>query len=224
MVILFLEIFAVSSAILYLILAAKEDVRCWYAALFSSILYMYIMHTAGLIMESFLQIFYICMAIYGWYIWSNKINVEQELKITSWKKQYHLYAIIIVTLLAIISGFLLEKYTQAALPFLDAFTTWGAIITTYMVAKKIIENWIYWFVIDSISIYLFISRELYLTALLFLIYLIIIIFGYRSWRKKLNYKTILINIVINVNLIKIISWMNKLIIKEQKLFKIFIDS
>ena len=97
MVILFLEIFAVSSAILYLILAAKEDVRCWYAALFSSILYMYIMHTAGLIMESFLQIFYICMAIYGWYIWSNKINVEQELKITSWKKQYHLYAIIIVT-------------------------------------------------------------------------------------------------------------------------------
>jgi len=186
MVILFLEIFAVCSAILYLILAANEDVRCWYAALFSSILYMYIMYTAGLMMESFLQIFYICMAIYGWYIWSSKINVEQELKITSWKKQYHLYAIITVTLLAIISGFLLEKYTQAALPFLDAFTTWGAIITTYMVAKKIIENWIYWFVIDSISIYLFISRELYLTALLFLIYLIIIIFGYRSWRKKLN--------------------------------------
>tara|TARA_Y100000813_G_C24003776_1_gene277131 strand:- start:256 stop:690 length:435 start_codon:yes stop_codon:yes gene_type:complete len=137
-------------------------------------------------MESFLQIFYICMAIYGWYVWSNKINEEQELKITSWKKQYHVYAIIIVTLLAIISGFLLEKYTQAALPFLDAFTTWGAIITTYMVAKKIIENWIYWFVIDSISIYLFISRELYLTSLLFFIYLIIIIFGYRSWMKKLN--------------------------------------
>ena len=186
MAILFLEIFAVCSAILYLILAANEDVRCWYAALFSSILYMYIMYTAGLMMESFLQIFYICMAIYGWYIWSSKINVEQELKIRSWKMQYHLYTITIVTLLAIITGFFLEKYTQAALPFLDAFTTWGAIITTYMVAKKIIENWIYWFVIDSISIYLFISRELYLTSLLFFIYLIIIIFGYRSWMKKLN--------------------------------------
>ena len=186
MAILFLEIFAVCSAILYLILAANEDVRCWYAALFSSILYMYIMYTAGLMMESFLQIFYICMAIYGWYIWSSKINVEQELKIRSWKMQYHLYTITIVTLLAIITGFFLERYTQAALPFLDAFTTWGAIITTYMVAKKIIENWIYWFVIDSISIYLFMSRELYLTSLLFFIYLIIIIFGYRSWMKKLN--------------------------------------
>jgi len=193
MAILFLEIFAVCSAILYLILAANEDVRCWYAALFSSILYMYIMYTAGLMMESFLQIFYICMAIYGWYIWSNKINVEQELKIRSWKMQYHLYTITIVTLLAIISGFLLEKYTQAALPFLDAFTTWGAIITTYMVAKKIIENWIYWFVIDSISIYLFISRELYLTSLLFFIYLIIIIFGYRSWMKKLNSDEAIVN-------------------------------
>ena len=193
MAFLFLETFAVCSAILYLILAANEDVRCWYAALFSSILYMYIMYTAGLMMESFLQIFYICMAIYGWYIWSNKINVEQELKIRSWKMQYHLYTITIVTLLAIISGFLLEKYTQAALPFLDAFTTWGAIITTYMVAKKIIENWIYWFVIDSISIYLFISRELYLTSLLFFIYLIIIIFGYRSWMKKLNADETIVN-------------------------------
>ena len=193
MAILFLEIFAVCSAILYLILAANEDVRCWYAALFSSILYMYIMYTAGLMMESFLQIFYICMAIYGWYIWSSKINVEQELKIRSWKMQYHLYTITIVTLLAIITGFFLEKYTQAALPFLDAFTTWGAIITTYMVAKKIIENWIYWFVIDSISIYLFISRELYLTSLLFFIYLIIIIFGYRSWMKKLNADETIVN-------------------------------
>ena len=193
MAILFLEIFAVCSAILYLILAANEDVRCWYAALFSSILHMYIMYTAGLIMESFLQIFYICMAIYGWYIWSSKINVEQELKIRSWKIQYHFYTITIVTLLAIITGFFLEKYTQAALPFLDAFTTWGAIITTYMVAKKIIENWIYWFVIDSISIYLFISRELYLTSLLFFIYLIIIIFGYRSWMKKLNSDEAIVN-------------------------------
>ena len=155
MIILFLEIFAVSSAIIYLILAAKEDVKCWYAALFSSLLYMYIMYSAGLIMESFLQIFYICMAIYGWYIWSNKINYAHKLKITRWKKKYHFYAIITVTALAIISGFLLEKYTHAELPFLDAFTTWGAIITTYMVAKKIIENWIYWFVIDLISIYLF---------------------------------------------------------------------
>ena len=185
MTLFILESVAVISAILYLILAGKEDVKCWYAAIFSSLLYIYIMYKAGLIMESFLQIFYVVMAIYGWLQWNNLINKNSTLRIRRWKKINHLYSLFSAIILAVISGILLEKYTKAALPFLDAFTTWGAIITTYMVAKKIIENWIYWFVIDSISIYLFISRELYLTAFLFLIYLIIIIFGYKSWRKKL---------------------------------------
>jgi len=92
--------------------------------------------------------------------------------------------ITLIFTLAYVSGLLLEQYTEAALPFLDALTTWGAIVTTYMVANKILENWIYWFVIDSISIYLFISRGLYLTALLFFLYLFMIVIGYRSWKRS----------------------------------------
>ena len=88
-----------------------------------------------------------------------------------------------VIILSILIGQFLDTNTNAELPFLDAFTTFGAIVTTYMVAMKILENWIYWFVIDSISIYLFITRELYLTSILFLIYLVIIVFGYFRWRK-----------------------------------------
>ena len=179
------EIIAVITAILYLVLAAKEDIKCWYAAIISASLYFFIMLDAGLLMEAILQIFYISMAIYGWNQWNKVSNEESVVRIKKWKKIKHLYAISLVVILAIISGKILEKSTNAVFPFLDAFTTFGAIITTYMVAKKIIENWIYWFVIDSISIYLFFSRELYLTSLLFFIYLIIIIFGYQSWNKKL---------------------------------------
>ena len=80
----------------------------------------------------------------------------------------------------------MHSFTDAALPFIDAFVTWGAIIATYMVAKKLIENWIYWFVIDSISILLFISRGLIPTAFLFGIYIVIIFFGYKSWKKILK--------------------------------------
>ena len=181
-----IESLAVIFAIIYLILAAKEDVKCWYAAIISSILYIYIMYDADLIMESMLQIFYVLMAVYGWLQWNNIVDKKIKLKIKSWRKINHIYAILLIIVLSIISGMLLQKYTEAALPFMDAFTTWGAIISTYMVAKKILENWIYWFVIDSISIYLYVSRELYLTAILFLIYLIIIFFGYKSWKKKLN--------------------------------------
>ena len=159
------EIIAVMTAILYLVLAAKEDIKCWYAAIISSSLYFFIMFDAGLIMESILQIFYISMAIYGWNQWIKVSNEGCVIRIKIWKKIKHVYVISLVLILAIISGKVLEKYTNAVFPFLDAFTTFGAIITTYMVAKKIIENWIYWFVIDSISIYLFFSRELYLCLL-----------------------------------------------------------
>ena len=184
MINLIIEIIAVISAILYLLLAAKEDVKCWYAVIISSSLYFYIMYDAGLIMEAYLQIFYIVMALYGWFKWTKSIHINSNNRIRTWSNMIHFITITSVVILALITGFILKKYTNAALPFLDAFTSWGAIITTYMVAQKILENWIYWFVIDSISIYIFLSRELYLTALLFFIYLIIICFGYASWRKK----------------------------------------
>jgi nicotinamide mononucleotide transporter len=69
------------------------------------------------------------------------------------------------------------------MPYLDSFTTWASVITTWMVARKILENWIYWFVIDSVSIVLYVNRSLHLTAVLFAVYLVIIVFGYRDWRR-----------------------------------------
>ena len=86
MVNLILESIAVLMAILYLVLAAKEDVKCWYAALISSLIYIYIMYQADLFMESILQVFYVLMAIYGWLQWKNIINTNTVLNIKSWKK------------------------------------------------------------------------------------------------------------------------------------------
>ena len=86
----------------------------------------------------------------------------------------------------LISGRVLSEYSEAALPYIDSFTTWGAIVATFMVARKVLENWLYWFVIDSVSIYLYVNRELYLTALLFAGYLVLIVIGYLSWRNDLQ--------------------------------------
>tara|TARA_B110000263_G_scaffold27509_1_gene20993 strand:+ start:4273 stop:4833 length:561 start_codon:yes stop_codon:yes gene_type:complete len=181
-----LEIFAVLLAILYLVLAVKQNILCWLAAIMSSSLYFFIMYSAGLYMEAYLQIFYIVMGFYGWSQWKSN---ESKFIVRSWNKLNHFKAISLILFLSLFSGFLLEEYTDAALPFFDALTTWGAVVATYMVAKKLIENWIYWFVIDFISIFLFLSRDLNLTALLFTGYLVIIYFGYRSWnREKLKTK------------------------------------
>ena len=175
-----MEAIAVILAIIYLLLAVKQDIRCWYAAIFSSSLYFFIMYSAGLYMEAILQIFYIAMAFYGWSQWRNIVEGNTELVVRTWKSSQHIKAIFSVLIMTLISGWVLKEYTNAALPFLDGLTTWGAIVATYMVAKRLLENWIYWFVIDSVSIFLFISRGLYLTSFLFFVYLIIIYFGYKS--------------------------------------------
>ena len=177
-----MELVAVALAIIYLLLAVKQNILCWPAAIMSSSIYFFIMYSAGLYMEAYLQIFYVLMGLYGWSQWKSN---EASLIVRTWTKRNHLFAFLFIILLTLVSGYTLQTYTDAALPFIDAFTTWGAIVATYMVAKKLIENWIYWFLIDSISIFLFLSRDLFFTAVLFLGYLVIIYFGYKSWKEIL---------------------------------------
>jgi nicotinamide mononucleotide transporter len=174
---------AVVLAIAYLLLAIKQNISCWFAAFFSSLLYFFVMYSAGLYMEAGLQIFYCVMAVYGWTQWRVSLPDNKKFLVKTWNRNQHIKAISLIFLLAFASGWVLEKFTNAALPFIDSLTTWGAIVTTYMVAKRLLENWIYWFVIDTISVFLFYSRGLFLTSILFFVYLIIIYFGYKSWTK-----------------------------------------
>jgi len=179
------EILAAILAIIYLLLALKQDIRCWIAWIISSLMYLFVMLYAGLLMESALQIFYVGMGVYGWMQW-DKRSAQDKLSIRRWNKKQHFYAIGSVLCIVVISGYLLSLNSNAVAPYIDSFTTWGAILATFMVAKKVLENWIYWFVIDFVSVFLFLSRELYPTAALFVIYLVIIVLGYKAWLKAMR--------------------------------------
>lgn len=175
------EAAAVVLGVAYLLLAMRESLWCWYAAFVSTAIFLVLFWQVGLLMESALQVYYLAMAVYGWWQWQHGSGGEAELAISRWDSRHHLAALAAVLLLSAVSGALLQHYTGAALPYLDSFTSWGSILTTWMVARKILENWLYWLVIDSVSIYLYLDRGLYLTALLFALYLIIVLFGYRKW-------------------------------------------
>ena len=179
------EIVAAALAITYLILAMQQNILCWAAWIISSIMYLFVMFSAGLYMESGLQIFYIVMGIYGWIQWNNRSS-KNNLTVSTWPIINHIYILLILIVLVTFSGLILSNLTEAVSPYIDAFTTWGAIIATYMVAKKILENWYYWFIVDFVSVFLFLSRELYTTALLFSIYIILVIFGFIAWRKSMR--------------------------------------
>lgn len=179
------EILAVVLAVAYLVLAIRQNIWCWGAAAVSTLLYLFIMYEARLYMESVLQLFYLAMAVYGWYEWRKPDEAGRTLRVSTWPWRYHLFALGSIALLVIVSGELLSRYTGAAMPHADSFTTWGAIVATFMVARKVLENWIYWFAIDAVSIGLYVGRDLYFTAALFAAYLVMIVIGYRSWRASM---------------------------------------
>ena len=176
-----IEIAAVLLALAYLVLVIRQNILCWLAALVSTALYLNIFVAAGLFMEAALQLFYGAMAVYGWYRWRTGERGSERLPIRTWSTRQHGLAVAGIIALTTAAGAALS-FTPAALPFADSFTTIGALVATYMVAQKILENWLYWFVIDSVSIYLYVSRDLWLTALLFVLYLMLIVVGYRRWR------------------------------------------
>ena len=179
-----LELLAVVLAVAYLLLAVKENDYCWHAAFFSTLIFLYLFWQVRLYMESALQIFYLAMAVYGWQQWRQETDNKPRLAIQRWSWLRHGLVVSCVLLLSGISGLLLSHYTDAQLPYLDAFTTWASIVTTYMVTQKVLENWAYWLLIDSVSIYLYLDRALYFTALLFLIYILIIAYGWSTWQQR----------------------------------------
>jgi nicotinamide mononucleotide transporter len=178
-----IECFAVFFSILYIILAAKENIWCWSAGAISASLYIYICLFAQLYSQTGLQVFYLFMAFYGFYHWNKK---DQSLQIIEWSISKHLFILAIGTILTFFIGFYFTTYTNAKMPIIDSFNAIFSICATYMIAKKISENWLYWIVIDSIGAYLYFNMGLHLTSLLFISYAIIAIFGYFSWMKKIK--------------------------------------
>ncbi len=177
-----LEIFAVIFALLYLFLAIKQNIACWYAAFISTLIYIIIYWDVSLYMESLLNFYYLLMAIYGWINWNKKSQIDKNYVI-SWSYQNHIVVILLILILTVISGFSLQK-TDAVYPYLDSFTTWASVITTFMVAQKILSNWIFWIIINSVAIFLNFDRELYLTVILLMTYQVMSIYGYYQWRKS----------------------------------------
>ncbi|NND83089.1 MAG: nicotinamide mononucleotide transporter [Gammaproteobacteria bacterium] len=182
-----LEIVSVLFGLAYVILAAREDIWCWPAALIGTGTAILLFWDVSLLMESALNVYYLAMALYGWWHWQRGGPDRASLPITSWRWRQHALTLVLIAVLTLVSGSLLTANTQAALPYVDSFTTWAAVITTWMVTQKILENWLYWIVIDAVSIWLYAERGLMLYAALFAGYTIIAVFGYVQWRRNLSH-------------------------------------
>ncbi len=174
------------TALIYVILAAIENTWCWLFGIISSAFSIYLCYSGKLFLESGLQVFYIGIGIYGWYQWLFGSEVKAELKVISFSLNKNSLLIILGCFIWIPFGFVAHRYSTQVMPYLDAFITAFSLIATWMTAKKIVENWLYWIVIDSLAILLYTYRGFYLIAVIYFIYTILAFIGYLKWKRKLK--------------------------------------
>lgn len=179
-----LETIGVLTALIYVYYAAKGNRICFLFGLISSSIYSYIATDLKYYFDSFINAYYVIMSFYGWFAWSKNSASQQIIKFNN--KEF-LTLIFIGFTVSLVLGFIAQNFTDANLPYWDAITTIFSLIATWLVVKKVIENWLIWIVVDLIALFMYFQKGLFLTAILFFIYTIIAVKGYFSWKKELNH-------------------------------------
>ena len=182
------EAIAVVFGILSVWFAKKENILVFPTGIISVLIYIYICLFAKLYADMGINFVYFVMSIYGWYMWSRK-DVEKYVLPISWcKTKDHVISVVMLIVFFISLSYLLTHYTDSNVPLIDSATTSIFIVGMWLMARKKIENWIYWIIGDIISIPLYFYKDLALTSIQFTVFLILAIMGYIEWRKKLKLK------------------------------------
>jgi nicotinamide mononucleotide transporter len=178
---------AVVLALAYLLLAVRQNPWCWAAAAVSSAIYLLLFARGSLVMQATLQVFYIVMAAYGWYAWrGGALEPGATLPVSRWSGARHALAIAAIAVAALLNGRMIAGETGGLVPYVDALVAWASVLATWLVARKVLENWLYWIAVDAIAAVLYWTQGFHATAVLFVLYVVIAARGYLAWRRDLE--------------------------------------
>lgn len=189
-----IEIIGAILSLIYLYFSIRQSVFLWPIGLVSSGFYVVVFYSSQLYAEMGLQFYYITVSIYGWYYWvygNKKSGTKQDADLPvsrlnlSQAIRYGIFFILIYVVLF----YFLSHHTNSNIPGWDSFVTAGSLVGTWMLAKKILENWLVWIIVDSLSIGIYIYKDLHPTVVLFCIYSILAILGYIKWKRTLSINT-----------------------------------
>jgi len=183
------EMIAVIFGISYILLAAKESLWTWLFAFLSTVIYTLLFWEGALVSSSLLNFYYMIMAVYGFMLWRSGGEQGEELEISQWSLQKNIYVILSGLAIAAVLGYLSNTYTEARFAYLDTFVMVFSVIATWMLAKKVLENWLYWMVVDSTAIVLYWKSGYLATIILFMLYVILAVYAYVTWRKAYSENT-----------------------------------
>lgn len=167
-------------------LIVKESIWCWPTGLVQVTLYVYIFYDAKLYSDFGLHIFYIGMQFYGWYHWLHGGANRNKAPISNLSLLETLTWIVACLVGAAAWGWVMQRFTDASVPYSDAFTTVTSLVAQWLLARKKLQNWYFWIAVDVVAIGVYGYKELYLTTALYAVFLLLCIIGIRAWREKLE--------------------------------------
>jgi nicotinamide mononucleotide transporter len=184
------EVFGAVSGLVYIFLSIKQNILLWPIGFITSAAYIVVFFETTLYADMLLQVYYLVISVYGWYYWLKGKETADHKKSEPPIIKISLKLVFILlsatVLLSALFYFILKYYTNSTNPFADGTVTAGSVIATWMLARKLIENWLLWIIVDAGSIFLFLYKQLYPTAILFVIYTILAVVGYYEWKKKMQ--------------------------------------
>jgi nicotinamide mononucleotide transporter len=191
-----MEITAFFLALICVSLNAKGHVLTWPFSIASSATYAWVFYGSGLFGDAALQLIFISLAIYAWWCWTRKLDIATSNKSSQLTKPFDripkkmlIFCLFAWFLLFIAIKFALTNYTSSVVPNTDAFLTAGSIVATFMSAQKWIENWLVWLTLNPIYIGLYVYTDLYLTAGLYGLFVVLCVWGWQQWSKKIIEQT-----------------------------------
>jgi nicotinamide mononucleotide transporter len=178
-----IEVTGALLGIVYIFFSIRQNILTWPVGLLSSLLYAFVFMKAKFYAGMGLQVYYVFISMYGWYFWIRGKREEPSgtLPVTRLMKAQTIILGGILCLLFVTIFSLLRKFTDSPVPIPDAFITSIGIVATWMLARKIIENWLLWIISDAVAIALYISRGLWPTTILYIVYIVLAFVGYRKW-------------------------------------------
>ncbi len=177
-----IEAIATLFGVLAVWLVVRRHIWCWPTGLVQVTLYVWIFWQVRLYSDMILHIVYIFMQLYGWHHWLHGGKERQELPVTRLSTKGWLWIWVAAAGTAL-WGMAMARFTDAALPYLDAFTTVASLIAQWLTARKKLESWLWWIAVDVVAIFVYWIKALYLTTGLYVIFLGLATLGYIEWRK-----------------------------------------
>lgn len=187
----YLEIIGAISGLIYLYFSVNQNIWLWPVGLITSGFYVTVFYYSQLYADMSLNVYYLLVSIYGWYHWlTRKDNLHHnsiKIAVLSIKQWFGLLAVVFILTIGF-SWILIHipvgiGLKPSSVPYWDAFLTAGSVVATWMLAQKYLEQWLWWIVIDSISVGVFCYKGLYLTVILFIVNTLMAVIGYIKWKK-----------------------------------------